>query len=64
MAQDGEVVDSGGERDEHVPDGVREGDAPVRLEEENSHQVQHPAHLQVVHRRELVLEYKENIILI
>lgn len=46
----------GGQRDEHVPDGVREGDAAVRLEEEHAHQVQDAAQLQVVHRRELVLE--------
>jgi hypothetical protein len=56
VAEYGEVVHGGGERDEHVPDGVRARDAPVRLEEEHAHQVQHAAQLQVVHRRELVLQ--------
>lgn len=39
MSQDGQVVHGGGERDEYVPDGVGEGDAPVRLEEEHASQV-------------------------
>lgn len=46
----------GGQRDEDVPDGVREGDTAVGLEEEHTHQVEDAAQLQVVHRRELVLE--------
>lgn len=58
MSQDGQVMNGGSQRDEYVPDGVSEGNAAVRLEEEHAGQVQHAAQLQVVHRRELVLEYK------
>lgn len=58
MSQDGQVMNGGSQRDEYVPDGVSEGNAAVRLEEEHAGQVQHAAQLQVVHRRELVLENK------
>ena len=52
-------MNTGGEGHENVPYRVGERYAPVGLEEEHAYEVQEAAHLEVVHRWELVLEIKE-----
>ena len=42
-------VDEGGEDDVEVPDGVREGHHAVQLEEDDAHQVDQAAVLQLSH---------------
>lgn len=60
MAEYRQVVYRGCKRHEDVPDGVREGDAAVGLEEEHADQVQHAAQFQVRHGWQVVLEHKQH----